>query len=84
MGQTTPTHSTHLNQLLEAARRQGYARPSVTFKDMVEGVYFDPTDASYDMYEEEYEWEVSIKKGIDFLAKQKEEKYPCSYTEEEV
>ena len=55
MGQTTLTHSTHLNQLLEAAGRQGYAQPSVTFKDMVEGVYFDPADASYDMYEKEYE-----------------------------
>ena len=50
---------------------------------MVEGVYYDPTDASYDMYEEEYEWEIPIKKGIDFLAKQKEEKYLCLYTEEE-
>ncbi|SRR6266498_4972176 len=69
MGQTTPTHTTHLNQLLEAAKRPGYARPSVTFKDIVEGVYFDLTDAPYDMYEEEYEWEVPIKKGIDFLAK---------------
>ncbi len=55
MGQTIPTHSTHFNQLLEAAGRQEDARPSVTFKDTVEGVYFDPTDAPYDMYEEEYE-----------------------------
>ena len=50
---------------------------------MVEGVYFDPTDASYDMYEEEYEWKTPIKKGIDLLAKQKKEKYPYLYTEEE-
>ncbi len=50
---------------------------------MVEGVYFDPIVVSYNMYEEEYEWEVLIKKGIDFLAKQKEEKYLCLYTEEE-
>ncbi len=84
MGQTIPTHSTYLNQLLEAAGRQGYTQSSVTFKDTVEGVYFDLIDIPYEMYEEEYEWEVPIKKGIDFLAKQKEEKYPCSYTEEEV
>ena len=51
---------------------------------MVEGVYFDPTDTPYDMYKEEYEWEVSIKKRIDFLVKQKKEKYSCLYTEEEV
>ena len=51
---------------------------------MVEEVYFDPTDVLYNMYEKEYEWEVSIKKGIDFLTKQKEEKYPCLYTEKEV
>ena len=49
----------------------------------MKGVYFDPTDTPYDMYEEEYEWEVSIKKGIDFFAKQREEKYPCLYTKEE-
>ncbi len=36
---------------------------------MVEGVYFDLKDISYDMYEEEYEWEVSTKRGIDPLAK---------------
>ena len=51
---------------------------------MMEGVYFDPIDAPYDMYKEEYEWETPIKKGIDLLAKQKEEKYPCLYIEEEV
>ena len=84
MGQTTPTHFTYLNQLLEVTRRQGYAQPSVTFKDTIEEVYFDLTDVPYDMYEEEYEWKVPIKKGIDFFAKQKEEKYPCLYVKEEV
>ncbi len=51
---------------------------------MVEGVYFDPTDTPHDMYEEEYEWEVPIKTGIDLMARKREEKYPCLYTEEEV
>jgi len=55
MGQTIPTHSTYLNQLLEAAGRQGYTQSSVTFKDTVEGVYFDLIDIPYEMYEEEYE-----------------------------
>ena len=36
------------------------------------------------MYEEEYEWKVPIKTGIDFIARKREEKYPCLYTEEEV
>ncbi len=84
MGQIIPTHTTYLNQLLEVTGRQGYIQPSVTFKDMVKGVYFDLIDTSYDMYEEKYEWKIPIKKGIDLFAKQKEEKYLCLYIEEEV
>ncbi len=84
MGQTIPTYITHLNQLLEAAGRQKYAQPSITFKDIVKGVYFDPSDTFYNMYEEEYEWEVLIKRKIDPLIKQREEKYLYLYIEEEV
>ena len=51
---------------------------------MVEGIYFNLSDTFYDMYEEEYKWKVLIKKGIDPLAKQREEKYPCLYIEEKV
>jgi len=52
--QTIPTYSTHLNQLLETARRQGYAQLLITFKDMMKRVYFDSTDILYNMYKEEY------------------------------
>ncbi len=51
---------------------------------MVKGVYFNPSDTSYNIYKKKYEWEVSVKKGIDSFAKQKEEKYPYLYTEKEV
>ena len=36
---------------------------------MVEGVYFDLADTPYNMYEEKYEWEALVKKGIDPLVK---------------
>jgi len=51
---------------------------------MVERVYFDPVNTSDNMYKEEYEWKVSVKKEIDPFVKQKEEKYPCLNMEEEV
>ncbi len=84
MRQTIPTYTTYLNQLLEVAKRQGYIQFLITFKNMVEGVYFDLTNTSYNMYEEEYEWKILIKKEINPLAKQRKEKYLCLYTEEKV
>ena len=55
MGQITSTYITHFNQLLETAGKQEYVQPTVTFKDMVEEIYFDSADIPYDIYKEEYE-----------------------------
>ncbi len=65
----SPTYTIHFNQLLETTERQGYIQFSMTFKDIVEEIYFDLSNTSYDMYKEKYKWEILIKKRINPFVK---------------
>jgi len=69
MGQTIPTYITYLNQFLKAAKKQEYAQPLVTFKNMIEEIYFDSKNIPYNMYKEKYKWKVPVKKRIDIYVK---------------